>query len=75
MKLWISEKVAAKIWEKDNRRISSDDVQRAWSIYLESRSESDVTVYDLREERDPPPEWILVRVHRMCHEACLCHIR
>lgn len=64
MRLDISEVVAAKIWEKDNRRISQDDVQRAWTIYTNSKDDYDEVVYDSREDRDPPPEWVLVKINR-----------
>ncbi|HYX13685.1 MAG TPA: hypothetical protein VE944_04815 [Nostoc sp.] len=64
MNLGISDTVATKIWEKDNRRISRDDVQRAWAAYMNSKVEIDEVVYDMREGRDPPPEWVLVKIDR-----------
>ncbi len=64
MELFVSDSAAKKIWEKDRRRISRDDVQRAWSIYMKSNTDADEVVYDTREDRDPPPEWALVKINQ-----------
>jgi hypothetical protein len=64
MELIIPDAIAEKIWSKDNRKISREDVQAAWQTFLNSQEHD--TVLDTREEHDtwPPTEWILVRQRR-----------
>lgn len=62
MELLIYDWVADKIWRK--HRVTRDEAMRAWASYLASRHESDQVLYDSRDGRDPPPEWVLVRLNR-----------
>ena len=64
MELVISDNVAHKIWNKNNRRISRDDAQRAWATFIISNGLMYPAILDTRDDQDPPLQWILVKINR-----------